>query len=405
MRPRYPVRLAAFSALSVALAALAGLHSFSNTKFADDAQAAIALNPSNGPARANLAFDQFYASVQEWAPTDTSDPQAVAAEAMATISKAAQTASEGARHAHQLEPLSPKAHTILALAAPNLQTKNEIIDLASQMNKRQLVLQGLLLEKHIAENSYPKAIETLDQTLRVHPEVSDRFFPSLVLVLKLDTTLPQFVDLFANPIPWRQQFLNFAIRDESALQNLAALRAEVVLDDKNFDKRLIARLIEQGDLDRAQSVYQVVQPNSGGKSKPGRLDWLSDYPPFEWRLASERGLRADVVDNGSALLLDLLPGRGGVVASRLINPASSRFFLRIDHELKWAGRPDQLKLRVLCFPTKQVALEAQIIDLSEEFVVDSNGLSCDAYMLELAARVWTDSDALQGRIFSVRVSE
>lgn len=405
MWPKYPVRLGAIGVLSVALAVVIGLVSLSNTKFADDPKAAIALNPYNGPALANYAFDGFNRSVQDWTPTDTSDPQVVAAQAMAAISKAAQNASYEAQRAYQREPLSPKAHTILALAAPNLETKHEVIDIASRLNKRELVLQGLLLEKHIAEGSYPKAIETLDQTLRAHPEVSNRFFPSLVEVLTLDATLPQFVELFANPLPWRQQFLNFALRDKRALTNLAVLRARVVLDDKNFDKRLIARLIEQGDVDGARAVHRVVRPDIDGKSQSGRLDWLSDYPPLEWHFASERGFRADLVDGGSALMVDVAPGGGGVLAYRLIQPPSSRFFVRINHDLQLERRSDQVRLRLRCLSTKQAALDQQLSKAKEQFVVDTSDLNCDAYLLEIAARVWTESVPLKGRVLSVSVDK
>jgi hypothetical protein len=405
VRLKYPTRLAAIAGLCTVLAIFVGVNALSNTKFADDPSGAIALNPSNGLARANLAFDQFDASVRDWSPSETSDPQAMAAEAMETIVKAATDASGEARRAYQLDPLTPKAHAILALAAPNLEFKNEIIDIASGLSKRQLVLQGLLFEKHIAEGSYTKTIDTLDQILRVYPEVSNRFLPNLVEVLILDDTLPQFADLFANPLPWRQQFLNLALKDGRALRNLAVLRSQVVLDDENFDKRLISRLVEQGDLASARSVYQVAKPISQNDHHFGRLDWQSDFPPIEWRLASERGMRAEVVEAGSALMLDVAPGRGGVLASRLINPPNSRFSVRIDHDLKLASRPDQLTLRLVCFPNNQVVLDRQLADNTEQFIVNPMISGCNAYVIEIAARVWTDSSVLQGKIFSVSLTE
>lgn len=403
MKLKDPLRLAVSMAFAFALAGIVGLHSLSNTKFATDADGALALNPANGPALADLAFDRFYTSIEPVRPSDPSNVQEVAALAKAALSRAASNASDEARRAYQLEPLSPKAHTVLALAEPSLETRNKIIEIASGLNKRQPILQGLVLDKNIAEGSYSKSIETLDQILRVNPGEKNQFFPILAQILAFDETLPQFIDLFEAPSPWRQQFLNYALSVPSALKNLAALRAELILDDRKFDNRLISRLAEQGDLGEARAVYDVVRSDTPTKASSGQLDWRSDYPPFEWRLASERGLRADVVDNGSAILLDVLPGRGGVLASRLIAPANSRFVVSIEHDLDLAGRSDQVTLRLLCFETNEPLLEKRIIEQMERFAVEETSAQCDAFVLELYARVWTGSRPLQGRVRSVTI--
>jgi len=403
VHPKDRLRLAASAVLGLALAGFVGLHSFSNAKFATDAEGALALNPVNDPALANLAFDQFYTSIEPVRPRDPSDVQEVAALAKAALSKAASGASDKARRAYQLEPLSPKAHTVLALAEPDLEARNKIIDIASSLNKRQSILQGLVLDKNIAEGSYPKSIETLDQILRVNPGEKSKFFPILVQILTFEETLPQFVDLFEKPLPWPQQFLNFALGEPSVLNNLAALRAELTVEDSKFDSALIFRLVEQGNLEEARAVYDIVRSGAQGRPTSGLLAWQSDYPPMEWRLASERGLRADIVDNGSAILLDVLPGRGGVLASRLIIPSGSRFVVGVEHELDLPGRSDQVTLKVLCYKTKEPLLDKRIIERMERFVVEDTSKQCDAFILELSARVWTGSRPLQGRVRSVTI--
>jgi len=397
------LRLAASVALALPLAAIVGLHSLSNAKFTTDAEGALALNPANGPARANLAFERLYSSIEPVRPNDPNDAQEIAALAKAALSKAAANGLGEARHAYQLEPLSPQAQTVLALAEPRPDARNQILEIASGLNKRQLMLQGMVLDKNIAEGSYPKTIETLDQILRVHPRESGRFFPILAQVLTLDTTLPQFIDLFAKPLPWRQQFLSYALGEAGALKNLAALRTEVTLEDTKFDSRLISRLVEQGHLEEARSVYNVVRPGLQVNATSGHIEWQSDYPPFEWRLASERGLRADVIDGGSAILVDVLPGRGGVLASRLVPPAGPRFVVSIEHELDLAGRSDQVKLRLVCFETGEPVLDKQIIKPLERFVVETTLSRCRAYILEISGRAWTGSRALQGRVRSVKI--
>lgn len=404
MRRADQVRLAAISAAVLPLAIFAGFHSVASVRAVDAATEAVDLFPAHGIAQSNVAFARFYERVGEISVSAGPDgKQAVvnAEEVASALARAARASSDDAKRAYLLEPLSPKAHTILALTASDLAARNQIIANASQLNKRQLALQGLALEKNIAEGSYPKTIETIDQVLRAHPEVFDRFFPILVEILAIDATRPQLAELFSKPLPWRQPFMTFALRDQRVIRNLGLLRTEVELDNKDFDQQLIGRLVETGEIDTARAVYKAIRPSASRDAATGKLDWASDFPPFEWRLASSRGFRSQPATDGKAIEVNVNPGEGGVIASRLITPPKSKFAIRLSHDMKFSGPLDTLKLQVACFPEGAAVFESVVKKQTETFAVDVDGANCSAYQLVLTARSWTGSKAIRGSISTV----
>jgi hypothetical protein len=407
VRIEHPIKLVLIAGVVAPLAIFAGTHSLASVKAFDAPGEALKFYPSHGIARENSAFAQFYRDVAQAASSSAAaedrsrlDAEQVAARALALAARA--SASE-ARLAFQLEPLSPKAHAILALSQADASIKNNIIAEASLLNKRQLALQGLALEKYVSERNYPKITETIDQVLRAHPEVSDRFFPILLQVLSSEEALPDLARIFAAPLPWRQPFMNFALRDQRALRNLGLLRVQVKLDDQEFDKRLISRLFDIGEMDTARSVYEAIRPGSPSDITQGELGWASDYPPYEWRLVSERGLRTQIAADGTGIEVKVEPGRGGVVASRLITPPGPRFDIRISHDLNLSGSLDSLKLSIVCAPSDELVYEGVVKQPVQSFAVNALPAACDAYRLVLSARAWTGLQAIAGTISSVSI--
>lgn len=401
------VRLAVAVTLVMPLAVFAGLHSLSSVKTPDRPDQAVSLYPRNGPAQSSLALIRFFAVVRESGALSGTSGSASARdgeEARRVLASAAAAAIDAAAHAYRLEPLSPKAHAVLALAQADQAAKAQIVDLASSLNKRQLALQGLVLEKSVAEGSYRASMEAVDQTLRAHPEVSDKFFPLLVQMLSKEVTLPQFVQLLNEPSPWRENFLRHAARDPNAVKNAGTLRTRLELEDDELDKKLIMHLVEQGHLETAFAVHDVVRPRAALMSPSGHLRWLADYPPLEWRLIAQRGMRAVVDKEGRAVSVDIDPGMGGIIASRLIVPPSERFRIRLEHDIAVEGPKENLKIQLGCFSERKPFFEGIVKNKRQDFMVEVGRNNCASYRLDVIGRAWTGGTPVKGRIYTVQIS-
>lgn len=405
MKIKNPLKLASIAALISPLAIFAGLHSLASVRAFSAPSDAVAVSPWHGVAQTNLAFSQFYENVESIGASSINDrgpARDSTEEALAKSLVAAANASVNeARRAIQLEPMSAKSLAIIAFSQPDPSAKIGIIQNASLLSKRELALQGLLLEHHILEKNYSGIIETIDQILRAHPQMSTRFFPILLEVLAVEETLPELAELFAVPLPWRQSFMNYAIRDDRVLSNLGSLRTQLKLDSQDFDRRLISRLHALGETDKARSVFNVVKANQRSPLINGKLDWAADYPPFEWRLASTPGLRSQIAAGGDGIEISVSPGRGGVVAARLINPPSPQSAIRLAHDIELSDELNNFKVGVICVPSKKVVFEGIVKQSVETFPLDDLPSSCEAYELVLSARAWTGAKPLRGTISTI----
>jgi hypothetical protein len=365
---------------------------------------AISVFPANGLAAERLAYGTFVDGVkeafagpaQQGAPMSddqtelmkefeggTSDLQVFAA-----------SASQAARDALALEPLLPKAHALIALAQTDTNKRNQIVTLASRLNRRELSLQGLVLQQKVEGGDYAGSIETVDQILRVHPERQAEFFPLLVDALARTETKPAFSDLLRNDLPWRDAFLGFAVKDPWTLDNLAQIRKEISPDNLAFDQRLIAGLVAQGNIREAATIYELAVATN---QKMGTASWQSDYPPFDWKLSDTSGLRARANKSLDTLEFSIEPGNGGILASKLIPAPPAPFKIRI----RVAGDPSaqikDLKLQISCWQQASPFFEGTFVSEASVFNITNNP-GCAYLQVAIAGRAWTGSSALGGTL-------
>ncbi|WP_427964010.1 hypothetical protein [Altererythrobacter sp.] len=348
---------------------------------------AVSLFPANGLAREQLAAKTFTAGITE--PDDAPE--------------AARQAADIAVAAVLSDPLVPKAYAILALAQPEEAKRRAILDVASQINRRDLFLQGLVLQEHIAERNYPRTIETLDQILRVNPEYSREFFPVLVEALGEEETIPLFANMLDGSSPWHQRFLNFAVGQREILPNLAVLRQDVFVDDENFDRRLIAGLAGQGDIAGAEALYRRVSGSDTGLGRYGLLDWKSAYPPFDWRFVDQTGFRAQQSADGKELELSVRPGKGGIIAARLLRTPEPPFEIRNANRISPADQLRDVRLQLLCANSQTPFYDERFSNGADGFRIESLPQDCEHMILAINARAWSGRSALSGTIQSIEI--
>lgn len=341
---------------------------------------ALAIFPWNGEAKERKAFRVFRDAVGDGA---------------LQVNEAAQAARSIATSAIKANPLSPDAHAILARATRDADTKRRIVDLAYRMNRRDLNLQAIVLEQAVGEQDIQGTTQALDQILRAHPAYSTEFFEPLLEAFKQPGAGPVFLELFDESAPWHEQFLLYALREQSVHLLLADLRPS--LDDvpEGFDKRLIFGLAQQGAVADAFQMYRDL-PGGSARSTGAQAIWQTRYPPIDWNLQSSPGFRAFASSDRSLLSLNVEPGKGGVIASRLLTLSElpQTFATRVSAISGNISRNLRIELR--CAGEGETFAQIAMQTGENQFTIPARkDVACDIIYLDFNARVFRGEETLE----------
>ena len=387
MRPTNPIRLVMLSTLSLALGVAVALQSTGIALTRKAPETATMLFPLNGLAGESAASDIFSSRL---AAGDA--PQ-----------EAAWTAEKQARHSYRLEPLSPESHAILALAQKDSARRSEVIDAASRLNRRNKMLQALVLEERVLAEDYSGVLETLDQILRVRPSRSQDLYPVLLTVFAQEGAVEEFQKVLDGTSPWHEKFLTFAVSEPAALLNLAELRSQQNFDNENFDKALLRGLVREGQLKVAYSLYEQFGDGVGGIRGTGRLTWNSTYDPLDWRLTDGADYRAVPSLDSTDLELYVRPGHGGVFARRIIRAPDAPFSMSAEHQITPIASTERVSLSLTCMQARKPFYEAQFGETKLSFSIDELPADCPFIELALSARAWAGESAIKGTISSLEI--
>ncbi|QIQ87555.1 hypothetical protein [Erythrobacter sp.] len=383
MIQRKTIKLLAITIFCLLLALLLGAQAFSSVLTRKGPEQAVSLLSHNGLAREQLAFRKF----QE------------AATAPEEVQSAALLAKPDALTAISLEPLVPKAYAILAASIDDPAQKSAILSLASRLNRRDIALQGLVLEQALAEGDYDQVVTTLDQILRVHPNFREQFYPVLLQALSAPEAAPTFVRLLDGASPWHEDFLLRAARQGAVQPVLASVRGDLFINDIEFDRRLIAGLVQQGAFAEATRVYDFVRAGEG-KDDPSEdaLSWQSDFPPFDWKLADENDFRGQTSLDGESLEIYARSGQGGVVAQRILPMPKSPFPINMRVEAGRELTPQNLRIQLRCSDARNAFFEEALRPGRNQILVSQVPEECPGLSLELYARAMSGEPTLRAEV-------
>ena len=384
MKVARPVRLGVSITLGLVLAAALGAQSagIALTKKAPDT--AIAAFPLNGLAYENIASAVFLATTEA-----TGSPE-----------EGAKAARPWALEAYRLEPLVPKAHAILALAEDDPEKRRQILDAALALNRREPRLQAVVLQQQVADADYPAAIASLDRILRVKPSQYNELFPVLINVFAQEGAIDEFAKILDGSSEWHGRFFRFAARQPAALRNLAELRGQMSFDDEVTDQTLLRSLVGEGDVATAYSLYQrLADADATGAAG----EWSNDYPPFDWSLTDEAGLRAQPSLGGKELEISVKPGKGGVVARRIMKAPERPSSIIVKHSIDSQQALQDIDVVVKCAGQSSAILEANLVRQGNGYRINNLPSDCAFIEIAIAARAWSGRSALNENIEAVDV--
>ena len=381
---RHPKRLVFLCIVGLLAAALSTAQSASWASMRSTPEAAVDLMPSNGPALERFAFAQL--------SKNTSDPNDLAA-----IGRAALLASPSARKALRSEVLLPKAFAILALAETDSDQQLKLLDAFVELDRRETALQGVILQSQVARKDYEETFTTVDRLLRVNPELSEQFFPILMTALQEEQGLDILGELARGDADWVMRFLRFAAQTEDVQPQLAELSRELNLDDKTFNGRLIEGLFGAGRYDEAYELHQTFL------ARQGQLEiqnvWEEGHPPFGWKLADERGFRAQLERGGNGISVSVSPGNSGLLASRVVRVPEGRSLVAVvEHSLSPVSQLENVRLQLRCGNAAEPFFDRALSNSERRFPVENRPDGCEYIRIRLQARVLTRQSSLLGVI-------
>lgn len=384
-----PKRAIIAGVVTIVIAALAFAQAASSVLTRQQPAIAVQLFPLNGLAVEQLASREFTASVKT----------------REDILPSANAAAATAYRAFGLDPLVPKAIAVLAFGKPDEAAQLPVLDAAVRLNRRDLLLQGLVLEGQVARQDYAGTLETLGSILSVHPAQKAQFFPVLMQALADDAALPALSGILDGADDWRADFLNAASRNAAVVPNLAKLRLSQDSVDPEVDRRLIDGLVAAGQMAQARRIYTAAGGKDDGVLRgTSMLPWTSTLPPFDWQLANDPGFRAQLATGSPELEVFIRGGHGGAIAERLLAMPAGGFTVSVVHSL---GPPSQVKdvrLKVRCPGDESPFFDEPFQIKRQEFRIAGVSARCDYVWVTVHGRAWSGSSAIKGNIRELEIT-
>lgn len=195
---------------------------------------------------------------------------------------------------------------------------DDILTLAGNWSLRDDPAHAWLVERRLRVGDYASSFAHADTLVRRRKDMQTQVFRLFAVAATQDPqrSMPVIANLLEASPPWRQDFLIHLNGSPEGLQAAASLAILLRESEAPFTRpelrRLYAQLLQRNAIDALRTIRSRLNPStaSGALSNGGFAD-PSDPEPFQWRLAQQAGVTAEIVPD------DLSPG----------NPA-----LRIDYD-------------------------------------------------------------------------
>lgn len=301
------------------------------------------------------------------------------------------------------DPLAPKSYALLALLEDNKLRREQALGYAGEINRRDITLQGLILERHIEAKDVKSFVNTLDQLLRVHPDQDDTFFPLLLDALKIEKAALEFPRILTGEAPWHEEFLLFAVRDRDAQTNLAKIRKDIGVEHDGVDQQLIAGLAGQGQVAEALAIYELKTGIGGGSSSNYINAWASKYPPFDWYLEEQRDFRSQPSFDGQNLEIYARSGKGGPIARRIVQLPLTPFQISTEFSSNFAGRSNPVRLLLRCNASAEAQIDEELSPGVNFLYVENIPENCSQAILEIRARSLRGEPTLRAELTAIEI--
>ena len=390
----FSIRMVMVAVFALALACVLFLQAASGVTAKRSPELALRLMPANGMARDRLAIQKASRSTKD--PTDRE-----------SVVFGAQQARDAAIRALASEPLMARSLTVVATTLKDIDEQSRFLDLAEALDGRSVSLRGVRLSNQVAQNDYEGVFQTVDRILRVAPQFSDQFFPILLKAVQADNGIANLRMLSKSGAPWLDRFLLFSVEEDLIVEELSEFRKSTLVNNPEFDRRLITKLVDRRAYDLAQSLYHdfSAKGRHGGPRVYKPLSWTFAFPPFDWALADESRLRAQPALGMDGIEIFVSTGSDGVLAERVIQAPAQPFEISVKHQFVLSGQLEYLRLILHCGEITASFSEKPLVRQLTRLRINRAPSDCEYLHVVLYARVFSSQPPLRGVVSNIELAE
>lgn len=188
--------------------------------------------------------------------------------------------------------------------------QTRLLSLAADRSRRDLEIQAMAIDRFLAQDQFPQALERLDGLIRsTNPDRRVQLYDVLLTLAQNAGNRGALVGLLAQSPPWRKDFLTYLPRSAVYTQNASMLVAELRSTKSPPQSPELAsfinKLIADGAIDQAYSFW-LNALTEAELERAGHIyngDFEAEFAqlgPFDWTLVPTRNVVARTIRNTSA---------------------------------------------------------------------------------------------------------
>ena len=373
-----PPRTIALIATAVAVAILVAMVTWGGLNKLRQPRLALATVPANGFAYAQGVLMAIAGQIGD----------TPARLAKVSISPAQRRA---ALESYAREPFSSQGLAITALGAEadgKSARARQVMAAALELSRRDSLVNGWSVLDASRRDDLDVAIVALNRSMTTNPATASVYVPAMVRSLEQGASVDVLARILARRPGWELAFWRAAAISPETIGNAGKLRARLArssAEDKEIDLALLAALARRREFPTATALYEA---RSGNRARPGSaivrngdFATLPVWSPFDWDVLATGEYSGTVTRDGQGLLVEALPGSGGLVARQLIAvpPGSLRLRATLAHPFERDG--NRLSIRLHCATTDARVFEAELTAAS--FTRDFAAGGCRYHWLDV----------------------
>ena len=311
--------------------------------------------------------------------------------AKVTISPAQRRA---ALESYAREPFSAQGLAIAALGAEadgKSVRARQLMTAALELSRRDSLVNGWAVLDASRRDDLNSAIRALNRSMTVNPATASVYVPAMVRSLEQGASVDVLARILARRPSWELAFWRAAVIAPQTIANAGKLRARLVRDsaeDQEIDRAFLNSLTANRAFSTATALYEarVGKRTSRGSAIVRNADFaaIPVWPPFDWDVLATGEYSGTVTRDGQGLVVEALPGSGGLIARQLVvvPPGPLRVRATLAHPFERDG--NRLAIRLQCATTDARVFEAEVT--ATGFTRDFAAGGCRYHWLDIVVR-------------------